>query len=76
MIAQTAAPGILFPCNCNRFHEDFTMRFSASLPLAVLALASLTALAQTPSAPKVKAAPSQVAQTPPMGWNSWNYFFD
>jgi alpha-galactosidase len=52
------------------------MRFSASLPLAVLALASLTALAQTPSAPKVKAAPSQVAQTPPMGWNSWNYFFD
>ncbi len=45
------------------------MRFLASLPLAVLAL--------TFAAPalKAQAAPPQVvAQTPPMGWNSWNYF--
>jgi alpha-galactosidase len=41
------------------------MRFSGSLSLAVLALASISAMAQ---------APSSIAQTPPMGWNSWNYF--
>jgi alpha-galactosidase len=41
------------------------MRISASLPLIVLALASFTAAPQTPS---------QLAQTPPMGWNSWNFF--
>ena len=41
------------------------MRFFASLPLAVFALASASAMAQMPSS---------IAQTPPMGWNSWNYF--
>ena len=46
----------------------FVVRSGAGLPVAALALASLTAIAQSP-------APSQmVAQTPPMGWNSWNYF--
>jgi alpha-galactosidase len=45
------------------------MRLSASLPLAVLALACLTASSKTP-------APPQVAATPPMGWNSWNFFAD
>jgi alpha-galactosidase len=40
--------------------------------MAVLALATLSASAQAPT--KTLAAP-QVAQTPPMGWNSWNYFF-
>jgi alpha-galactosidase len=45
------------------------MRFFASLSLAVLALVSLTATSQAPAAPNV-----QVALTPPMGWNSWNYF--
>jgi alpha-galactosidase len=44
------------------------MRLYASLPLAALALTLFT------SAPKAQAAPVQVAQTPPMGWNSWNYF--
>ena len=45
------------------------MRFSASLPLAVLALVLY------PSAPQAQSAASQVvAATPPMGWNSWNYF--
>ena len=45
------------------------MRFSASLPLAVLALVLY------PSAPQAQSASTQiVAATPPMGWNSWNYF--
>ena len=47
------------------------MRISTPLSLAALAfaaLASLTATAQK------SAAPQAVAQTPPMGWNSWNFF--
>ena len=44
------------------------MRTFASLWLAALTLASLVA-----SAPQ-NAAAQTVAQTPPMGWNSWNYF--
>ncbi|MGD0860284.1 MAG: glycoside hydrolase family 27 protein [Terracidiphilus sp.] len=47
------------------------MRIFASLFLATLALTSFTAVSQTPAAPQVL---PQVAQTPPMGWNSWNYF--
>ena len=44
------------------------MRFSASLPLAALALAAAAI-----SLPRT--SPAQVvAATPPMGWNSWNYF--
>ena len=43
------------------------MRFSAPLPLAAIALAAFTVAFPT-------SAKSQVAQTPPMGWNSWNYF--
>ena len=62
------------------------MRVIASLSSAVLALAALTASAQTTPAskPAPKAATaarakavtpsSAVAQTPPMGWNSWNFF--
>jgi alpha-galactosidase len=50
------------------------MRALASLSLAVLALASLTAVSQTPAASP--APPQVVAQTPPMGWNSWNFFFE
>ena len=51
------------------------MRVFVSLSLAVVALASLAASAQAPSAPKAQSAPPQVvAQTPPMGWNSWNYY--
>jgi alpha-galactosidase len=46
------------------------MRIFASFSVAVLALTSLTAFSQAPAPPQ---AP-QVAQTPPMGWNSWNYF--
>ena len=56
------------------------MHVIASFSLAALALASLTAASQMPSAPKASepkapmAPPQSVAQTPPMGWNSWNYF--
>lgn len=55
------------------------MRFKASLTLATLALASLAATCQTAPKPATKhvhesASSAEVAQTPPMGWNSWNYF--
>ena len=54
------------------------MRISAPLSLAVLGLLPLFEIAQTPvaqqMASQVQLAPPQVAQTPPMGWNSWNYF--
>jgi alpha-galactosidase len=43
------------------------MRNLASLSFAFVALTSLTAICAAP-------ALGQVAQTPPMGWNSWNYF--
>ena len=57
------------------------MRISASLCCTALALVSLTAVsAQTkPSAaakskPVVHTQAPILAATPPMGWNSWNYF--
>ena len=56
------------------------MRVGASLSVAVLVLASLAASAQNASGPGPSgkhvpgSASRQVAQTPPMGWNSWNYF--
>ncbi|HET6169084.1 MAG TPA: glycoside hydrolase family 27 protein, partial [Terracidiphilus sp.] len=45
------------------------MRLSASLPLAALALTCLATISPAP-------ALGQVAATPPMGWNSWNFFAD
>ena len=51
------------------------MRIFALLTSAVFALASLTAASQTSAPAKTPQAPQQlVAQTPPMGWNSWNFF--
>jgi alpha-galactosidase len=52
------------------------MRAFASLSIAALALTAFTAVSQTPAVPQApQLAPLQVvAQTPPMGWNSWNYF--
>ena len=44
------------------------MRLSASLPLASLVLASLIAISPA------LATGQQTAATPPMGWNSWNFF--
>ena len=56
------------------------MRIVALLSSAVFVLTSLTAASQTlpvtQAPPKAPLAPLQVvAQTPPMGWNSWNFFF-
>lgn len=52
------------------------MRVFALLSLAVLV--SVAAASQTPTAPRrapqAQLAAPQVAQRPPMGWNSWNYF--
>jgi len=42
--------------------------------LSVFSVAAVLALTLTPLAPQAQSAPPQVAQTPPMGWNSWNYF--
>ena len=54
------------------------MRFLSLLFVGVLALGSLVAGAQTAPGTRKnlvqKAAPPQVALTPPMGWNSWNFF--
>ena len=47
------------------------MRIPTSLSLVALALASLPLL--TVGSPQASA--QSVAQTPPMGWNSWNFFF-
>jgi alpha-galactosidase len=44
------------------------MRISARLSLALLAFAAITSAASQPGRAQT------VAQTPPMGWNSWNYF--
>ena len=43
------------------------MRLFVAVAAALFALCPLAALPQ-------KSAPPQVALTPPMGWNSWNYF--
>jgi alpha-galactosidase len=53
------------------------MRNFASLSLAVLVLVFLTSASNFQTAALAQPAPAQlVAQTPPMGWNSWNFFFD
>src|SRR6201998_463231 len=76
-IVNRSSGGLVFPVVIVS-NGDQPMRFSASLPLAVLTLASATTLiprsAASQSAPKAQLAPPQVAATPPMGWNSWNYF--
>jgi alpha-galactosidase len=51
------------------------MRIVAFLFPAVIILSSLTTVAQTQAAAQTPQTPSRMAaQTPPMGWNSWNYF--
>jgi alpha-galactosidase len=52
------------------FSGDLAMRLFAPLSLAVLTLASISLAVPRP------AASQQIALTPPMGWNSWNYFAD
>src|ERR1700721_119809 len=58
-------PAVRFPLKA--FPRGSPMRIPAPLCLALLASLPLSAMAQT-------TPPSPVAQTPPMGWNSWNYF--
>jgi alpha-galactosidase len=48
------------------------MRVPHSSPTALLAV-TILALFSMPTTTKAQSAP-QVAKTPPMGWNSWNYF--
>jgi len=54
------------------------MRIFAPPAIAVLALATFTAASQPPTAKqaarKEPSSASNVALTPPMGWNSWNFF--
>lgn len=50
------------------------MRIYALPSIAILMLAALHASSQKITASKAHPVASQVAQTPPMGWNSWNYF--
>ena len=59
------------------------MRISVSLSLVVLACAALVSSATAPAAAKPAPKPSTkpaakpapiTAATPPMGWNSWNFF--
>jgi alpha-galactosidase len=53
------------------------MKLSGAVPFAALAFASLAATSQTLILSKAHVASSQmVTQTPPMGWNSWNFFHD
>jgi alpha-galactosidase len=53
------------------------MRSFASQSLAVLVLAFLTSASNFQTAAMAQPASTQmVAQTPPMGWNSWNFFFE
>jgi alpha-galactosidase len=68
------------------FSGDFAMRFVAAVSAAVLASLMLAAhipiiRAQGAPTPKTRtmpvrrpAAPEAEALTPPMGWNSWNFF--
>jgi alpha-galactosidase len=52
------------------------MRISTPVLLAFLALSPLASVAQTPATTKANhaAAAPVLAATPPMGWNSWNFF--
>ncbi len=55
------------------------MRFTDYISAIALALCPLAAIAQSaapaiPQKPVQEPVPSRVAQAPPMGWNSWNYF--
>ena len=55
------------------------MRLSAFLSVAILALVSYATAAQTAPAAPAAAKPHHavtpiLAATPPMGWNSWNFF--
>ena len=50
------------------------MRIPTTFAIAAFAAVSFAATSLSPAAQAQKADRSAVAQTPPMGWNSWNYF--
>jgi alpha-galactosidase len=61
------------------FSGESSMQVFKSLVLASVALASFSCLAQASektgaAQAEPAAAASRVAATPPMGWNSWNFF--
>jgi alpha-galactosidase len=57
------------------YEEVSIMRLFFLLSIAVLAGASVAASSQPQAAPMAAPVAAEgVAQTPPMGWNSWNYF--
>jgi len=65
------------------FASLLVLAFVSASPLATQSLLAQTpapAKSSAPKAPKAQPAAPQVplvvAQTPPMGWNSWNYFAD
>jgi alpha-galactosidase len=79
-VAEGAMGRIVF--HLQKFSGESAMRFAASLSFTALGLITFTAFAQNASAPapaahkpnRRSAPPQMVAQTPPMGWNSWNFF--
>jgi alpha-galactosidase len=50
------------------------MHISRTLLLVALVSGSITSIAQAPAKTKASAAAPVLAATPPMGWNSWNFF--
>jgi alpha-galactosidase len=67
-IALIAIDIVVFPLAIV-YTRELIMRFLSPLPFVAIAIALITSAAP-------RTAQSQVAQTPPMGWNSWNYFAD
>src|ERR1019366_4400876 len=67
-IAPIAIGIVVFPLAIV-YTRELIMRFLSPLPFVAIAIALITSAAS-------RTAQSQVAQTPPMGWNSWNYFAD
>ena len=52
------------------------MRRFIPLYFAIVAMVAFNPFCAAAQKPAAENAPAQTAQTPPMGWNSWNYFAD
>jgi alpha-galactosidase len=63
---------VLYDSSAKVFRRQLTMRIALRLSLVVIGLTTFSFLAQA-QAPASDAS-AQAALTPPMGWNSWNYF--
>src|SRR5579863_9696641 len=74
IIAELPKPAASLSISAKRFQRGrFAMRALAAFPIAPFLLFVLSVVPERPAAAQA-AAPTAVAQTPPMGWNSWNYF--